>query len=134
MEQIANLSAVKGLGVQVSHMTLCQVVRVVKESVLKTDCRKAYGFKSYTWRYSPIKETNKQNIHNERRVITIIKISKQEAKYLLSKGLKFGTNGFDEAIHASFSKCRTYYLTESKSNLELLNDYRASQVSQTIEK
>jgi len=63
----------------------------------------------------------------------IVKISRQEVKYLLSKGLKFGTNGIDGAIHASFSKRRTYYLTENPANLKLLNGYK-KRVSQTIEK
>ena len=49
------------------------------------------------------------------KVVTkIVKISKTEMEYLVSKGLKFGTNSEGD-LHRTFSNKKTYYLTESKN-------------------
>ena len=61
---------------------------------------------------------------------TIIKISKDEVEYLLSKGLKFGTNGNGE-IHRTFSNVKTYYLTTTSRAMKLLSEYRKLNVRNT---
>lgn len=44
-------------------------------------------------------------------------------KYLANEGVPFGENGI---IHTTARHRRTYYLTESRNNSKLLNDYRKS--------
>ncbi len=51
----------------------------------------------------------------------MIKISKQEMLYLKSKGIRFGENGM---THTTARHRRTYYVTESKKCMNLLNEYR----------
>lgn len=46
-------------------------------------------------------------------------------EYLVSKGLKFGNEG---DLHKTISNVKTYYLTESKYAMKLLNDYRKSRI------
>lgn len=46
-------------------------------------------------------------------------------EYLVSKGLKFG-NGGD--LHKTISNVKTYYLTETKYSMKLLNEYRKSRI------
>lgn len=58
-------------------------------------------------------------------VTKIVKISKKEMEYLVSKGLKFG-NGGD--LHKTISNVKTYYLTETKYAMKLLNEYRKSRI------
>lgn len=63
-----------------------------------------------------------EEIYNERRLLfTLIKISKQEMLYLKSKGVRFGENGI---THTTARHRRTYYVTESKKCMNLLNEYR----------
>ena len=57
----------------------------------------------------------------------IVKISKQEMEYLVSKGLKFGTRSEGD-IHRTYSNVKTYYLTETPYALKLLNNYRTSRI------
>ena len=57
----------------------------------------------------------------------IVKISKKEMEYLVSKGLKFGTNSEGD-LHKTISNVKTYYLTESKYAMRLLNEYRKSRI------
>ena len=48
----------------------------------------------------------------------MIKITKNERNYLEQNGCKFG-----EDLHRTYSKHKTYYATESKEVLNLLNKY-----------
>lgn len=57
----------------------------------------------------------------------MIKISKAERDYLLTKGVRCGENGVASTIGKS--KKKTYYLCESKRNKELINEYRSSIIS-----
>ena len=47
----------------------------------------------------------------------------KEVKYLLSKGVKFGENGIS-ATRAKNRRAKTWYLTESRRNMSLLNNFR----------
>lgn len=49
----------------------------------------------------------------------MIKIDKKEVEWLISRGAKWG-----EDIHRTYSKHKTYYLTESKLNMKLLKELR----------
>ena len=68
-----------------------------------------------------------KRILNESEWIKIVKISKQEMEYLVSKGLKFGTRSEGD-IHRTYSNVKTYYLTETPYALKLLNNYRTSRI------
>lgn len=60
-------------------------------------------------------------INSERRKENIIiKISKQEAQYLIANGIGYGKNG----IKSTSSHYRSWYVTESKKCMYLLNKYR----------
>ena len=48
-------------------------------------------------------------------------------EYLVSKGLKFGTNSEGD-LHRTFSNKKTYYLTENRYVMRLLNEYRKSRI------
>lgn len=52
----------------------------------------------------------------------MVRISKDELKYLLSKGVKWKNNG----ISHTYTKHHHYYLTESQRNMALLEKYRES--------
>ncbi len=52
----------------------------------------------------------------------MIKISKQEMIYLESNGIRFGENGI---THTTARHRRTYYLTESRKCMDILNKYRS---------
>lgn len=49
----------------------------------------------------------------------MIKISKSECEYLLETGAKWGDD-----LHHTYTKHKTYYMTESKRNMNKLNKYR----------
>lgn len=57
----------------------------------------------------------------------IVLISKEEKEYLVSKGVRFGTNGISHTVPKS--KARTYYLCESPRNMKLLNAYRKQMIA-----
>ena len=48
-------------------------------------------------------------------------------QYLASQGLKFGTNGEGD-LHRTFGHKKTYYMTESRYALKLLENYRQSRL------
>ncbi|MBQ0035603.1 MAG: hypothetical protein KBT35_01660 [Firmicutes bacterium] len=55
----------------------------------------------------------------------MIKITKSEMEYLLSKGVPYHENGIS-VTHSNSGK--TYYLTETNRNLKLLGEYSKSRV------
>lgn len=55
----------------------------------------------------------------------ILKITKTEMEYLTSKGVPMGYNGISHTVARGR---RTYYMTESKRNLRLLEKYRESRI------
>ena len=60
-------------------------------------------------------------INSERRKETIIiKISKQEAQYLIDNGIGYGEGG----LKSTSGHYRSFYVTESKKCLYLLKKYR----------
>ena len=50
----------------------------------------------------------------------MIRITKQERDWLVKNGVKLGDNGIS---HTVARHRRTYYLTESKKNMEIYNRY-----------
>lgn len=54
----------------------------------------------------------------------MIDISKSEVRYLVSKGVPFGTNGISHSV----GSYRKYYLAETHKNIELVNAYRQKQI------
>lgn len=63
--------------------------------------------------------------------ITILQISQKEARYLESKGLKFGTNSEGD-IHRSYSGHHKYWCTESDRVKKLLFEYRKDCIVKTV--
>ena len=57
----------------------------------------------------------------------MIKISKKQRDYLVSKGAKYGTDIHRTGSHHS----RAYYLTTSRKMIDLLSDYEARLISET---
>ena len=55
-----------------------------------------------------------------KEVKIIIRISKKEMKYLVSNGIGYGENG----IKSTTGHHRSWYVTESKRCVTLLNKYR----------
>lgn len=54
----------------------------------------------------------------------MIDISKSEVRYLVSKGVPFGTNGISHSV----GSYRKYYLAETRKNIELINAHREKQI------
>lgn len=54
----------------------------------------------------------------------MIKITKEEAKYLASKGVPYGENG----ISRTYSHHKHYYIAETNRNTKLLSDYKKSRI------
>lgn len=76
-----------------------------------------YKFDSFKTRYSPT-----MGKFRTKGMFNIVLISKEEKNYLVSKGIRFGTNGISHTVPKS--KARTYYLCENPHNMRLLNEYR----------
>lgn len=55
-----------------------------------------------------------------KKEIIIIKISKQEAQYLIANGIGYGEGG----LKSTSGHYRSWYVTESKKCMYLLNKYR----------
>lgn len=55
----------------------------------------------------------------------MIKITKAEMEHLQNKGVRFGDGGMS---HTVARHRRTYYLTESRRNLKMLNEYRKGHI------
>ena len=63
--------------------------------------------------------------------IVILKLyNYNEVKYLVSKGVKFGENGIS-ATRAKNRRAKTWYLTESRRNMSLLNNFRKHSIGYT---
>ena len=59
----------------------------------------------------------------------MVKISKQERDYLESKGFSFG-----EFLHRTYGKNKTYYATESKNLMKVLNNFRKKSIIYSSDK
>ena len=57
----------------------------------------------------------------------MIKISKKQRDYLVSKGAKYGVDIHPTGSHHS----RAYYLTTNRKMMELLSDYETRLISET---
>ena len=55
----------------------------------------------------------------------MIKITKDEALYMIANGVKWGENG----VSHTYAKYHHYYLTESQKNIKLLKNYRLSKMA-----
>ena len=60
--------------------------------------------------------------------MTIIKISKNEAQYLIDNGIGYGENG----IKSSSSHHKSWYVTESKRCMYLLDKYRNKTITASV--
>lgn len=58
-----------------------------------------------------------------KEVITIVKITKVEAKFLAQSGVRFKDGGISKT-NSCHRKRHTYYLCENKKNMSLLNQFR----------
>lgn len=67
----------------------------------------------------------RRNSNRKKVYFSLIKITKQEMLYLQGKGIQFGENGI---THTSSRHRRTYYLTESRKCMMLLNEYRNKRI------
>lgn len=52
----------------------------------------------------------------------MIKIDKKEMEYLVKRGVRFGENGLFKTV----SNVKTYYIAETRKNLEFHNQYMKS--------
>lgn len=59
----------------------------------------------------------------------MVKISKKERDYLVSKGVVCGTNG----ISKTYNHNTHWFLAETKTNMALLNNYRTSRIVKIYE-
>ena len=60
--------------------------------------------------------------------MTIIKISKNEAQYLIANGIGYGENG----IKSTSGHYRSCYVTESKKCMYLLKKYRNKTITASV--
>ena len=68
-------------------------------------------------------------INSERKKeMTIIKISKNEAQYLIDNGIGYGENG----IKSTSGHYRSFYVTESKKCMYLLKKYRNKTITASV--
>lgn len=68
-------------------------------------------------------------INSERKKeMTIIKISKNEAQYLIANGIGYGENG----IKSTSGHYRSFYVTESKKCMYLLREYRNKTITASV--
>lgn len=64
-----------------------------------------------------------RNTYRKKGIIILKLYNYNEVKYLVSKGVKFGENGIS-ATRAKNRRAKTWYLTESRRNMSLLNNFR----------